>query len=103
MAERRDGSRGHQRPAMEIDLDGARQVKARRPEALTVFIAPPGFDELVRRLEGRGTETPESVAARLATAREELLAIDEFDAVVVNDSVEAAARELAEIIGLPSR
>ncbi|MDN5557900.1 MAG: guanylate kinase [Ruaniaceae bacterium] len=88
---------------LEIDLDGARQVKARRPEALTVFIAPPGFDELVRRLEGRGTETPESVAARLATAREELLAIDEFDAVVVNDSVEAAARELAEIIGLPSR
>ena len=88
---------------LEIDIDGARQVKARRPEAFTVFIAPPSFEELARRLQSRGTETPEVVATRLATAREELLAIDEFDAVVVNDSVERAARELAEIIGLPPR
>ena len=88
---------------LEIDIDGARQVKARRPEAFTVFIAPPSFEALARRLQSRGTETPEVVATRLATAREELLAIDEFDAVVVNDSVERAARELAEIIGLPPR
>lgn len=88
---------------LEIDLDGARQVKAARPDALGIFIAPPSFDELARRLTGRATETPEAIAARLETARTELCAIDEFDAVVVNDSVDTAVQKLAEIIGLPSR
>lgn len=88
---------------LEIDLDGARQVKQKRPEARGVFIAPPSFDELSRRLRGRGTESDEAIAARLETARRELCAIDEFDAVVVNNSVDSAARELADIIGLPPR
>lgn len=88
---------------LEIDLDGARQVKAARPDAFGVFIAPPSFEELSRRLVGRGTEDPAAIAARLETARNELLAIDEFDAYVVNDSVESAARQLAELIGLPPR
>lgn len=88
---------------LEIDLDGARQVKLRRPEALSVFIAPPSFNELARRLESRGTENEDALTARLTTAREELRAIGEFDAVVVNHSVEQAARELADIIGLAPR
>ena len=78
-------------------------MKAARPDAFGVFIAPPSFEELSRRLVGRGTEDPAAIAARLETARNELLAIDEFDAYVVNDSVESAARQLAELIGLPPR
>lgn len=83
---------------LEIDLQGARQVRATMPEALFVFIAPPSWDELVRRLEERGTEDAEERLRRLATAREELGAAEEFDAVVVNDHVDDAVAELRALM-----
>jgi guanylate kinase len=87
------------RPALlEIDLQGARQVRERMPEALFVFLKPPSWDELVRRLVGRGTEGEEERARRLETARAELAAEAEFDATVVNHEVHAAAEELVELI-----
>jgi guanylate kinase len=79
---------------LEIDLQGARQVKARMPEAHLVFLAPPSFEELTRRLVGRGTEDPEVVRRRLDIARIELAAEDEFESVIVNDDVERAADAL---------
>jgi guanylate kinase len=83
------------RPAMlEIDLQGARQVRATMPDALFVFLKPPSWDELVRRLVGRGTETEEERERRLVTAREELAAEEEFDVSIVNHEVHAAAEEL---------
>jgi guanylate kinase len=87
------------RPALlEIDLQGARQVRQRMPEALFVFLKPPSWEELVRRLVGRGTETPEERARRLETAREELAAETEFDATVVNTEVHLAAEELVALM-----
>lgn len=83
---------------LEIDLQGARQVRAAMPEALFVFLAPPSWDELVARLVGRDTESSAEREARLATARVELAAADEFDAVVVNDRVERAAAELVSLM-----
>ena len=83
---------------LEIDLQGARQVRAAMPEARFVFLAPPSWDELVRRLVGRGTEGPEERERRLATARVELAAADEFDHVIVNDDVERATDELVRVI-----
>lgn len=85
---------------LEIDLEGARQVRQTMPEAQLVFLAPPSWEELERRLTGRGTETEEQIAQRLATARTELQAQDEFDTIVTNDDVERAARELATLMGL---
>lgn len=82
---------------LEIDLQGARQVRARMPEAFLVFLAPPSWDELVRRLVGRGTESEAERERRLATAREELAAVSEFDAVIVNTEVEDAGRELVDL------
>jgi guanylate kinase len=87
------------RPALlEIDLQGARQVRERMAEARLVFLAPPSWEELVRRLVGRGTEDEEERARRLETARAELAAEAEFDATVVNHEVHAAAEELVELI-----
>ncbi|NLI19808.1 MAG: guanylate kinase [Actinomycetales bacterium] len=88
---------------LELDLDGARQVRQTMPEALTVFLAPPSLPELRRRLESRGTEGPEERDRRLATAERELAAQDEFDAVVVNDDVDQAVIQLASLLGLPER
>lgn len=89
------------RPALlEIDLQGARQVRATMPEALFVFLAPPSWAELVRRLVGRGTEGEEERARRLGTARAELAAEAEFDATIVNREVHAAAEELVALITL---
>ena len=83
------------RPALlEIDLQGARQVRASMPDAFFVFLSPPSWEELVRRLVGRGTEDEEERAARLDTARVELAAAEEFDVVVVNDDVRRAAEDL---------
>ncbi len=73
---------------LEIDLQGARQVRAAMPEAQLVFLTPPSWDELVRRLTHRGTEPPEVVERRLAVAREELAAEKEFDVTLVNTSVQ---------------
>jgi guanylate kinase len=84
---------------LEIDLQGARQVRAAMPEARLVFLLPPSWDELVRRLIGRGTESPEEQERRLATAKVELAAQNEFDARVVNESVPKAAREVIRLMG----
>ena len=83
---------------LEIELQGARQVRAAMPEAHLVFLAPPSWAELERRLAGRGTEAPEVVAERLARARVEMAAEGEFDDVVVNDDVGHAAAELVGLI-----
>lgn len=83
------------RPALlEIDLQGARQVRSAMPEARLVFLAPPDWDELVRRLTGRATESPDAVAQRLATAKYELAEAAEFDKQLVNDDVDAVADQL---------
>ena len=87
------------RPALlEIDLQGARQVRQSMPDALFVFLAPPSWEELVRRLVGRGTETPEERVRRLQTAQEELAAESEFDRVIVNTEVHAASEELVALM-----
>lgn len=83
---------------LEIDLQGARQVRAQKPEALFVFLAPPSWDELVRRLVGRGTESQEERRVRLATARKELAAQREFDVTIVNDDVQRASQELVSLM-----
>ena len=87
------------RPALlEIDLQGARQVRERMPEALFVFLAPPSWEELVRRLVGRGTEDEAERERRLETAREELAAEPEFDVTVVNRRIHDAGEELVELM-----
>lgn len=83
---------------LEVDLVGARNVVRRLPEAITVFLAPPSWDDLVSRLTKRGTETPEAVARRLDTARTEMAAQDEFDHVVVNTEVDSAAHQLVSLL-----
>jgi guanylate kinase len=83
---------------LEIDLQGARQVRERMPEARFVFLAPPSWEELVRRLVGRGTEDEAERERRLDTARAELAAETEFDATVVNHTIPAAAEELVELM-----
>jgi guanylate kinase len=85
---------------LEIDLQGARQVREAMPESLLVFLAPPSWDELVRRLSGRGTEPPEVIGRRLATAREELAAEKEFDVTLVNTSVRDVCRELVTLLAV---
>ncbi|MEO6471985.1 MAG: guanylate kinase [Aeromicrobium sp.] len=82
---------------LEIDLQGARQVRSRMPEAFLCFLAPPSFDELVRRLVGRGTEGSAERERRLETAREELRAESEFDATIVNTDVRIACEELVDL------
>jgi guanylate kinase len=90
------------RPALlEIDLQGARQVRERMPGAFFCFLAPPSWDELVRRLVGRGTESEEERERRLATARLEMAAEPEFDVVVVNREIHAAAEELVALMTGP--
>lgn len=87
------------RPALlEIDLQGARLVKESMPEALFVFLKPPSWEELVRRLVGRGTESEEERERRLATARVELAAEREFDVAIVNHEVREAAAELLTLM-----
>lgn len=85
---------------LEIDLQGARQVKENMPDANFVFLAPPSWEEMVRRLVGRGTETPEEQQQRLETAKLELAAEPEFDHTVINDDVQRAADELVSLMGL---
>jgi guanylate kinase len=88
---------------LEIELQGARQVRAAMPSALLVFLAPPSWEELVRRLTDRGTEDPAVVRRRLDAARVELSAEDEFDEIIVNDStLQDAADRLVALMGIPS-
>ena len=82
---------------LEIEVQGARQVREALPEALQVFIAPPSNDVLRERLIGRGTDSPETIRARLEQAREELAAKDEFHHVIVNDDLDRAVRELVDL------
>jgi guanylate kinase len=89
------------RPALlEIDVQGARQVRARMPEAVLVFLAPPSVAELERRLTGRATEDADVICQRLHRAREELAAEGEFDEVIVNSTVPAAARQLVALVSI---
>jgi guanylate kinase len=91
------------RPALlEIELQGARQVRARAPEAQLVFLAPPSWAELVSRLAGRGSEPAAVQERRLAIAQAELDSSGEFDVVVVNDDVARAADELVGLLTAPS-
>jgi len=83
---------------LEIDVQGARQVRQHMPEALLVFLAPPSQTELERRLVGRGTEDPEERDRRLRTAEIELAAMNEFDVTIVNDDVATAAAELVDLL-----
>ena len=83
---------------LEIDIEGARQVRRRVPGALLVFLAPPSRAELVRRLTGRGTESPEVIARRLDTARQEIEAGREFDITLVNTSVEDVRKQLVVLM-----
>jgi len=85
---------------LEIDLQGARQVRANWPEARLVFLAPPSWEELVRRLVGRGTESEEERSRRLDTATRELAAESEFDTTVVNRDVVHAVADLVGLLGL---
>jgi len=87
------------RPVLvEVDLHGARSVKAAIPESVTVFLLPPSWDELARRLRGRGTESPEQYERRLVTAKEELASADEFDVRIVNDDVQAVVKQLVDLL-----
>jgi guanylate kinase len=83
---------------LEIDVAGARQVRAADPQALLVFLAPPSWEELVRRLNGRGTEAPEVIRRRLEEARLELAAQPEFDVSLVNTSVQEVCDELVALM-----
>jgi guanylate kinase len=88
------------RPALlEIELQGARQVRRAMPEANLVFLAPPSREELARRLVGRGTEDEAAIAERLGVAEVEMAAACEFDVVLVNDTVGHAAEELVRLLG----
>ncbi len=79
---------------VDIDIAGARQIRERMPEAAFIFVIPPTFRELVRRLETRHTETDEQVRIRLARARDEFAALDMYDYLVVNDDLERATADL---------
>ena len=83
---------------LDIEVQGAEQVKTLMPQALTVFLAPPSLEDLERRLRGRGTEKEETILSRLERARQELAMADRYDYTVVNDDPDRAARELGEIL-----
>ncbi len=91
-----DALREGQSVLLEIEITGARQVKEKVPEALLVFLEPPTWEELVSRLEGRGTDSPERRAARLALAQEEMAAASFFDKVLINEEVEKVVASLIE-------
>jgi guanylate kinase len=83
---------------LEIDWQGAQQVRAIFPEAIAVFILPPSMEELTRRLTGRGTDSAEVIARRLAAAQDEMRHVGEFDYVIINDSLEQALDDLRAVV-----
>ncbi len=85
---------------LEIELEGARQVRRSFPDAVQIFLAPPSFEVLEQRIRGRGTDAEQAIRRRLERAKDELAARDEFDAVVVNDDLEQALEELEQLMGL---
>jgi guanylate kinase len=90
--------RAGQKMILEIDIQGAQQVKDSMPEANLIFIAPPDLDELKRRLVGRGTESPDEIAIRLETAEVEMKAQEWFDHVVINREVAQCAQEVLDLM-----
>jgi guanylate kinase len=87
---------------LEVDVQGARQVRDTLPEAKRIFIEPPSLEDLARRLDRRGADSPDQIERRLAAAREELAARDEFDHRIVNDHLERASRELTDLVATMS-
>ena len=85
---------------LEIELEGARQVRQSSPDAFQIFLRPPSFGELERRIRGRGTDSEEAITRRLERARLELQAESEFDAAVENGELEVALMELEHLMGL---
>ena len=83
---------------LDIEVQGARQVRQKMPEAVMIFIIPPSLDELRRRLEGRGTDSPEAIQGRLARARQEYAEADFYDYILVNDDLEQAGRQFEAIL-----
>ena len=83
---------------LDIEIQGARQVHEKMPEAVTIFIMPPSMEELRRRLENRGTDTREAIEARIARARQEIREADFYDYLIVNDDLEKAAKEFSAIL-----
>jgi len=88
---------------LEIELEGARQIRKSFPKALQIFLAPPNISELEKRIRGRGTETEEAIRNRLAIANKELSAKKEFDAVVINEDIEKAFIEIESLMGLKTK
>jgi guanylate kinase len=95
-------SRGHD-VLLEIEVQGAAQIRSRRADARLVFLVPPSLSALEARLRGRGTDSPEEIAKRLAIADNELRAVHGFDYVVVNDELEQAVAAVAEIVAAERR
>ena len=87
---------------LEIELEGARQIRKSFPEALQIFLAPPSLSELEKRIRGRGTETEKAIRDRLEIANKEIIAKKEFDAVVINEDIDKAFREIQGLMGLKS-
>ena len=85
---------------LEIELEGARQVRRSFPEGVQIFLAPPSFEELEQRIRGRGTDAEEAIQRRLQRAEEELRAQGEFDAVVINDDLDIALEALEQLMQL---
>ena len=83
---------------LDIEVQGARQVNEKKPDAVKIFIIPPSLEELKRRLKGRGTDTPRAIEARLIRARQEYKEADFYDYIIINDDAERAAKELAAIM-----
>ena len=83
---------------LDIEIQGARQVREKMPEAIKIFVVPPSMEELRHRLEGRGTDSAQTIEARLQRAREEYAEANFYDYIIINDDVEAAAGELDAII-----
>ena len=85
---------------LEIELEGARQVRKSFPNAFQIFIAPPSWDELEKRIRGRGTDSEEAINIRLKRGKEEINAKNEFDAIVINDNLYEASKEIEKLIRL---
>ncbi|MCB4411825.1 MULTISPECIES: guanylate kinase [unclassified Synechococcus] len=85
---------------LEIELEGARQVRRSFPDGFQIFLAPPSFEELERRIRGRGTDSEQAIERRLIRAQEELKAQHEFDAVVTNDDLESALQQVETLMEL---
>jgi len=83
---------------LDIEVQGAAQVHAKRPDAVRIFVAPPSWEELERRLTSRGTDTPEKIQKRLARAKIEFRSAETYDYIVINDTVESAVREINAIL-----